>query len=454
MKSIFKKKVILLTFLMLVLFLPDLRAQLSINFVAVNPSDTTRKFPIKHYLPQELTPEDILDLAGLKLEYDVDRDQYYLFTEAELGPKESRTFKIKVKDIWNIQLEEVDAIKKQLEANLEILKDKEVYPLAVTAKERIEAQIDYIYNQQVNYSQNVERRIEEYRANVDKMERLRQKAYSLDALTTEARSLEDVDLNKTIKFYIEVKNPSDKEEKTFTQKHFLPEEIGAEHVLDSQGFIVRYDEKKKRKYLTKEETFKPAEVKKYEITIKDVWQFSISRLDAVRKRADLAIVEIRDSSFKENGEFLYNSIIEKLDIIQSSQKANQSIRDHIGGYRLNQKRFAQAENDLQNLEHLLAIVRAKKLEELEKGKVKNILQKLKALRGLAALSEAVFKKGIKVTTTWRIIFGTIIFLGIFTTWHFITWHQRSRTMGEEKGLKPGEPLAVVPKPGEQEPEKA
>jgi hypothetical protein len=78
------------------------------------------------------------------------------------------------------------------------------------------------------------------------------------------------------------------------------------------------------------------------------------------------------------------------------------------------------------------------------------MQRLKALRGLAALSEALFKKGISVTTTWRIIFGTILFVGVFTTIHFFLWSKRSGKMGEEQGLKAGEAIKVVPKPGETE----
>ena len=98
---------------------------------------------------------------------------------------------------------------------------------------------------------------------------------------------------------------------------------------------------------------------------------------------------------------------------------------------------------------MIAIVRAQKLAELEKGKVKNVLQRLKALRGLRALSEMLFKKSISVTMTWKIIFGTIVFVALFTTMHFVIWARRSGKSGEEMGPK-GEGIRIVPKPGQAE----
>ncbi len=95
---------------------------------------------------------------------------------------------------------------------------------------------------------------------------------------------------------------------------------------------------------------------------------------------------------------------------------------------------------------MLAIVKAKKLEELEGSKVKNILKRLQALRGLQALSEAIFKKGISVTMTWRIIGGAIAFIAFFTTYHFFIWAGRSGKKSDSSPLKPGEEIAIVPKP--------
>ncbi len=65
-----------------------------------------------------------------------------------------------------------------------------------------------------------------------------------------------------------------------------------------------------------------------------------------------------------------------------------------------------------------------------------------------ALAEALFKKSISITVTWRIIMGAIIFVALFTTIHFIIWSKRSGKMGEELAAPAGEGIKTVPKPGQ------
>jgi len=452
-KLFFLSPIFLLSFVGILSLCPSLvsaQVPLTINLVAVNASEEVKSVNVRQLLPRELSREDILDTGPLKLDYDVDQGAYFVYGNIEFQPKESKTFKVAVKDVWTIDQEEIDLLKLQLEENLTLMKNKENYEFAVIAKEKLATQLDFIIAQQTSYSQNIERRIEEYRSYTSTLDDIRAKAFSLDFFQHEAKgAIEESEVTKTIKFILEVRNPSDKEEKKVQQRHYLPQEIRTEHVVDGQGFEVRYDEVKKKSYLSKEEKFKPGEVKKYEIVIKDVWNLSNSRLDGLKARADIAVKEIQGTVYESSGNYLYDRITVGIDQILSSQREGQAVQEYIGTYRVNRKRYDSAESDVKKLEQMLSIVRAKKLEELEKGKVKNILQKMKALRGLAALSEAVFKKGISVTNTWRIIMGTLIFLVIFTAWHFIVWMQRSKVAGEGSGVKPGEVIKEVPKPGAQ-----
>ena len=422
-------------------------ADLSINLVAVNASEETKKVPVKFYLPKELAPEDVIDTGPLKIDYDVDKGGYFVYADFEFQPKETKTFKILVKDVWRVAEDEINLLKKQLEENLKLIKDKEKHEVAEIAKNKMFEQLDYILAQQVHYSEDIDRRIEEYRAYADILEDIRKKIFSLEFLEQQSKSLVDIDETKTVKFILEVKNPSETEEKTFQQKHYLPQEIRSEHIVDAQGFDVRYDNEKQKYCLTKEEKFKPGEVKKYEIVIRDIWYMPLSKVDTLEERAQNAMVEIQDSTFAESGDYLFNRVKGQLDEIRSSQKEGQPVKDYIGTFRVNQRRYNAADSDVQKLEQMLAIARAKKLEELERNKVTNVLQKLQALKGLAAMSQAIFKNGISVTTTWRILMGTLIFLFFFTTWHFITWTRRSKVLGEEQGPKKGETIKEVPKPG-------
>ncbi|MFA5089156.1 MAG: hypothetical protein WC552_09025, partial [Candidatus Omnitrophota bacterium] len=385
-------------------------AQLNINLVAVNASDAVKAVPVKYYLPKELEPEAILDVGGLKMDYDVDKGAYFVYGNVEFQPKETKIFKVKVKDVWRIQEGEIDILKKQLEDNLDLMKGHPDYDNIVKAKDQLQNQLDYIYAQQVNYSDNIERRIEEYRAYKGELEEIRKKTFHVEYIQHEAKSIGELAEARTIKFLIEVVNPSKTQEKTVQQKHYLPKEIRKEDVVDPKGFDVRYDAEKEKVFLSKEEKFLPAETKKYEIAIRDIWRLPLGKVSALEERAQLAHKEISESAYAEAGEYLFKRVVDNVNLIRQSQKDGLSIKEHIGVFRTNEERYKAADDDVTKLEQMLSVVRAKKLEELEKGKVKNVLQRLKALRGLAALSEAVFKKKISRTMTWRIIIATLAFL--------------------------------------------
>lgn len=424
-------------------------AELTINLVAVNPSDSPKEIDVKYPLPKELEPTDVLDAGTLKVDYDVDKGGYYAMGKVSFEPKESKTLKIRVNDVWNITQEEIDVLKQNIDGNLSLLENnREKFENAKRERDKLVQQLDYILAQQQNYSENIERRIEQYRAYAGAVEKIRKRIYDPNYLDKEAQIQQDEE-GQNLKFVLEVKNPSDTETKTIKHRHYLPEEVRQEDVVDSQGFDVRYDEKKAKSYIIKEEEFKPAETKRYEIVLRDLWRFPVRKLDPMEQRSNAAMTEIKDSAYASSGKYLFDEIMQHISLIRETQDRELPPEQHIGIFRTNERRYEDIKQNVERLEQMLAIVRAKKLEELEGSKVKNILKRLQALRGLQALSEAIFKKGITVTMTWRIIGGAIAFVAFFTTYHFFLWAKRSGKMGEELGPKPGEKITVVPKPGEK-----
>lgn len=428
-------------------------ADLNINVIAVNASDKDfKEQDVKFYLPKELEPSDVLDMGDLKIDYDVDQGEYFVYGKYTFNPKETKTFKIKVKDVWVIQSQEIDVLKNQLNESVDLIqKDKvkkEFYPQALVARDKLNAQIDFIVAQQNNYSENIDRRIEQYRAYRKQLLGIRQKIFDQNYLTMEAPAEIENETTKTVKFIIQVKNPSATQERAIVQKHYLPDEVRSEHVVDSKDFEVRFDDAKGRAYLTKEETFKPGEEKIYEVMIKDIWSFPYKKVEPISQRTETAWEELQNSVYADSAQFLIERIKNKLEQIMDSQAKDLTVRQAIGLFRVNEKRFQDAKDDLDKLEKMITILKLKKLAELESGKVKNILQRLQALRGLAQLSEAIFKKGLSVTATWRIIFGLLLFVGFFTALHFFIWARRSKTLGEGQGIRAGEDIKVVPKPGE------
>lgn len=400
-------------------------AAMYINLVTVNASETqTRQLPITYYLPKELGPNDVIDKAGLDLDYDIEKTCYFIHGNISLAPKESRVLKIQVKDVWYITQEEVDTIKKQLDENLKFVSDTSYYETSKARWDQLIKELDYVLTQQANFSGNVERRIEEYRAHVELLNEIRNTTFSIEYWEDKnVKAPEQFD--KTVTFVIEVENPKD-EKKTFQQQHYLPSEVKSEHVLNTEGFDVRYDEEKQLSYLYKEEELLPREKKHYEITIKDIWRVPQDKTDNFRDRSESAYEEIKPTEYANSGKYLFDGIMTSLKNIEDSQSLKQNMKEHIGTYRTNKTAIIETEEDVLKLERILALVRAKRLEELEKSRVKNVLKKIRSLDGVEKISEAIFGKKLSVDQTWKIIWRIVIFVGIFTGIHFVTWLRRSR----------------------------
>ncbi len=408
-------------------------ANVNINLVAVNGSEEKKDYPIHYDLPRELTPEDIVNAGKLNIDYDINKEVYFVHGTVELGPKESKTVKIEVKDVWMIDPEEIEVLKKQIEDNVKFLEGTKYYAAAEILGNDMTGRLDYIVGQQKTFTDNVARRIEEYRSHRAILNEIRKNAFSSDYFQS---TYEPEEITDTVTFYVEVENPSEEKEQEVEQKHYLPGEILSEHIIDAQGFEVRYDEERQQSFLKKGETFKPGEKKRYAIVMKDIWHIEEGRVDSLRGRAERVFEQLQDSDYRENAGYIFDKIITAIEKVEMTKVSKSNMAQYIGTYRVNIHRLGRAERDIERLEKLLAFIKAKKLKEMEKSSVKNILQKLQSLRGIAAISKAIFGKKPSVNTTWRIIWGVMVFIAIFTTIHFLTWWRRSRLMGEE-GATPG-----------------
>ena len=72
-----------------------------LKILVVNPSTTeTQTVPVKVYLPDEVSPKDILEVGDMKVDYDPDKKMYYVHDSVELEPGQSITKRVKMEDIW------------------------------------------------------------------------------------------------------------------------------------------------------------------------------------------------------------------------------------------------------------------------------------------------------------------------------------------------------------------
>jgi len=89
--------------------------EIVLNIQAINPKDVDTFVVVKEYLPEGITPAEIIDSSGFKVEYDAKRKLYYVERKVFLKSKTSVVFKIKFRDIWIISEEELLKLKEKID---------------------------------------------------------------------------------------------------------------------------------------------------------------------------------------------------------------------------------------------------------------------------------------------------------------------------------------------------
>lgn len=114
--------------------------------LATNPSNLiSQKVNVSYYLPAEVKEEDILEKdQGLEVTYDAEKGQLKVGGEFTLAAGATRTFLVKVDDIWQITKEEVDSLRKQTGELYKPLEKTAYFAQAVSLKSDINASLDKI----------------------------------------------------------------------------------------------------------------------------------------------------------------------------------------------------------------------------------------------------------------------------------------------------------------------
>ncbi len=260
-------------------------AQVTVNILAVNGTDKPREKNVEYLLPSDISAADVLDAAGLKVDYKIESGAYYVHGSVQLGPKESKTFKIRLRDVWRIDEKQIEKVKEQIEKSANLLKGTEYEQEAGPKKEALLNRINYILDQQQQFADNATKRIERFKVYEAELSKIRSDSVSINYW----RSLppEEKDRN-IIRLVVETDSPSDNAKTTYLHKHYLPSEVKPEHVVYPQGFDVGYDDARQQLFLSKEEEFQPGEKKKYNIDILDVWTVPQTDIENLKNRTRYA----------------------------------------------------------------------------------------------------------------------------------------------------------------------
>jgi hypothetical protein len=403
-------------------------ADVIINVLAVNPKDDLVDKNIEFSLPGEIKPEDVLDPAGLQIDYNVKDAGYFLHGEVRLQAKETKTFRVRVRDVWRITGDQIITLRDEIDRGYKEMGPERGGENATKLRQKLIDKLNYIVTEEEQSRGSIDTRIDTYRNHLQSIQTISEKAQLIDYWRTDA-DIEDPD--KVIRYVVEVSNPSDKMKKV-KQQHYLPKEVNPAYVIDRQGFEIRFDEKKGQPFLFREDDFEPNEKRKISIGIQDVWFIPESELKYLRTHSKYLMDNLERSKFIETAKTLYHDIVNNLDLIDSLQAIQQpDIQQHIGAHRINADRFEKVKSDLNDLEKLLSRFRS----ELEKSKIKNVMQKIQQLKSLSKVSEAIFDKKPTVNAAWKLIGGVMLFLGFFTIIHFVTWFFRSSKEKKQEEVK-------------------
>jgi hypothetical protein len=395
------------------------QADVIISALAVNGSDKFVEKDVQFSLPGEIKPDDVLDAAGFQVDYDLGSSGYILRGKVGLEGKESKTFKIRVRDVWNFTPEEAVQIREEIdEGYKEMGGENKNEGNGELQRQKLVNQLEYVLEEQKKVTGTVEDRINNYRNHAQSLQDIRSRARQLDYWRTDANDPEE---EKTVTFKVTIENPTDKTKRLKNQQ-YLPPEVKPEFIKDLNGYELRFDEKKGRPFIFKEEDIAPKEKKEDAITIRDKWYIPENDIKYLRDQSIYNNEFLAKSPYGKTAKMLTDEVLNYLDLISALQKTPQpDIDQHIGAYRINKERYDKAKQNLANLEKLLARYRV----DLEKSKIKNVMQRMQSMKSLARVSQAIFDKKPTVNAAWKIIAGVMIFLGLFSVFHFVTWFMRS-----------------------------
>ncbi|MDP3245052.1 MAG: LamG-like jellyroll fold domain-containing protein [bacterium] len=157
-----------------------------IHFLITNPDAKQQTVKFKAFLPEEAKPEHILDLSGLKVDYDTNAKVYYVSGDITLGSKETVTRKVEMKDIWVFAPEEINSIKDQANGLIPILAKTQYEAQGAILKNDIDSTLNIVLLRQEESYASPQDHIVVYRENKERMTRAENNLEKLKDLVVQA----------------------------------------------------------------------------------------------------------------------------------------------------------------------------------------------------------------------------------------------------------------------------
>lgn len=411
-------------------------ADVGVNIVIANPSDDIgQDVKVRYDLPPGLGRDDILETGELSVEYDLAGSVYVLTGTIFLNPKETRTVRVTIRDIWNIPQERFRFIENMLDEQAGIMEatvDKSlIEPVVSEMRYRIEEVEEY----QRDNQDDIQKRMEMYPSNLEKLRRVEERIFSLPELIKADENRDGDDMS--VSLFIEATNPSD-EGRTLPVKYDLPREIIPQHVEESGGMEIKHDVARNIFYLHTEPWFEPKETKRFSIRLKNVWMISEGEVQGYVKEASELFDWFEDREEVQTAGVLFESIKNKAAQIIETQSSAESLRDRVAAFRENEMRLRKIKEDLERLKLLkLRITDAEfqtpKASDATAESVREMLEE-EIFKAIRELSERLFREKLTASTVWRIVMLVVSFAAVLSAVFYAIWAIRVKK-DDERGYE-------------------
>jgi len=153
----------------------EAQENLIFRFIAVNPSATkTQEIEVRKYLPKEVTPDDVVDMGELLMEYDLDKSMYYVYSSPlMLDPKEIRTFEVEISDIWTIHEDEFSMLENRVKSILTHFEATQYYAQGKAIADEVFLNLKEIRGSQARETSR-QQHIGIYRDNLSTLEKIKE----------------------------------------------------------------------------------------------------------------------------------------------------------------------------------------------------------------------------------------------------------------------------------------
>ncbi len=136
--------------------------------MVVNPSSTkSQTKSVKNYLPKEIKQKNILETGGLEIEYDEEQGMFYAYkNDIELAPEETKIFELVMEDVWMIQEERLDHLRKRTENIMTQLEGSQYVQQAELIANTVYGRLEDIKKTQNDTGVSKQQHIAYYRDNI------------------------------------------------------------------------------------------------------------------------------------------------------------------------------------------------------------------------------------------------------------------------------------------------